>query len=247
MINFTKGEIDRLGKSVREQGFDLSDIVLISLQEYRTSHQVPLANVFKLICTIAKSIHHSSIATYRIKRFESIINKLDRYQDMRFSRMWDIAGCRIILRDIKEVYQTIDKISSNKDIEVIKINDYVKNPQEDGYRSIHIYLKHSSSNIIVEVQLRTLENHNWATLVEITDLLYNTRLKEIGDDKELLLFHKLLSEINTIKIEEKYLIIDILKSKNYFKNLSEVFSKNYLVVRKQWLKLETRTNHKYFL
>ena len=116
MTNFTKGEIDRLGKNIRNEVFDISDNTINSLQDYRTSHQVPLANVFKLICKIAKNIHHSSIATYRIKRFESIINKLERYPEMRFSRMWDIAGCRIILKSEEEVYNTISKIESNPDI-----------------------------------------------------------------------------------------------------------------------------------
>lgn len=247
MTNFTKGEIDRLGNNIREVYFELNDDVLSKLQEYRTSHQLPLANIFKLICKIGRTIHHSSISTYRIKRFESIINKLDRYPEMRFSRMWDIAGCRIILRNEEEVYQTLEKIKLNEDIEIVKINDYIKKPQNDGYRCIHLYLKHISSNITVEVQLRTLENHNWATLVEITDLLYNTRLKEMGDDEELFQFHKLLSSIKETDIREKYKIIKILKDRNYFENLSEVFSKNYLIVRKQWLKIETKINHKYFL
>lgn len=247
MNSFTKGEIDRLGKNIRDEVFEISDKTLTELQDYRTSHQIPLASVFKLICKIAKSIHHSSIATYRIKRFESIINKLERYPEMRFSRMWDIAGCRIILKNEEEVYKTISKIHSNPDIEIIKTNDYIQSPQADGYKSIHLYLKHSSSNIIVEVQLRTLNNHNWATLVEITDLLYNTRLKELGNDKILFEFHKLLSDPLNLSIEEKYKIFQILRDRNYFEKLSEVFSKNYLIVRKQWLKLETKTNHRYFL
>src|SRR5690606_11921269 len=101
MTNFTKGEIDRLGNKIRENILVIDENTLNSLQQYRTSHQLPLANIFKLLCKLARNIHHSSIATYRIKRFESIINKLDRYPDMRFSRMWDIAGCRIILRNEK--------------------------------------------------------------------------------------------------------------------------------------------------
>ncbi len=244
MTTFTKGEIDRLGNEIRKE---ISEITIEALQEYRTSHQIPLTNIFKSICKIAKSIHPSSIATYRIKRFESIINKLDRYPEMRFSRMWDIAGCRIILRNEEEVYRTIDKIKHNKDVEIIKVNDYIANPQDDGYKSIHLYLKHSTSNIIIEVQLRSLQIHNWATLVEITDLLYETRLKEIGDDKGLLKFHKLLSNPKNLTIGEKYEIFRILRDRKYFEKLSEVFSKNYLIVRKQWLKFETKTNHKYFL
>lgn len=70
---------------------------------------------------------------------------------MRFSRMWDIAGCRTILKNEEEVYNAISKIESNPDIEIIKTNDYINLPQQDGSKSIHLYLKHSSSNVIVEV------------------------------------------------------------------------------------------------
>ncbi len=247
MTNLTKGEIDRLGNTIRNEYFNLSDETLLTLQNYRTSHQTPLSIIFAILCKIAKITHHSSIATYRIKRFESIINKLDRYGDMRFSRMWDIAGCRIILKDDEDVYKTIEKIKSNKDIQIVKTNDYLKDPQQDGYKSVHLYIKHTSSNIIIEVQLRTLKNHDWATLVEITDLLFNTRLKEVGDDKELLNFHRLLSNIEHLSISDKYQIFKTLKNYNYFEKLSEVFSKNYLIVRKQWLQLESKSNHKYFL
>lgn len=247
MTNLTKGEIDRLGDKIRNEFFEMSDETLLQLQEYRKSHQTPLSNIFNLLCKIAKSTHHSSIATYRIKRFESIINKLDRYQDMRFCRMWDIGGCRIILRNVEDVYKTIEKIQANTDLEIIKINDYISTPQADGYQSIHLYVKHISSNLTIEVQLRTLKNHDWATLVEITDLLFNTRLKEIGDNKELLEFHRLLANPKELTINDKYKIFRILQDYNYFEKLSEVFSKNYLIVRKQWLQLETKSSHKYFL
>lgn len=166
---------------------------------------------------------------------------------MRFSRMWDIAGCRIILRNEEDVYKTIDKIKSVKDLEIIKTNDYILKPQPDGYKSVHLYIKHSSSDAIIEVQLRTLKNHDWATLVEITDLLFNTRLKELGDNQDLYEFHKLLSKVENLNIDNKYSIYKILKKFNYLEKLSEVFSKNFLSVRKQWLKLESKSSHKYFL
>ena len=59
------------------------------------------------------------------------------------------------------------------------IRDRIKEPAEDGYRAIHVYIKPDIEGAKkVEVQLRTLEQHHWSTLVEIVDVLYNTKIKE---------------------------------------------------------------------
>lgn len=244
---FTKGQIDRLGNKVREQGLELMDDTLIELQSYRTSHKESLSNVFTIICSLAKTVHYTSIATFRIKRFESIISKLDRYPDMRFSRMWDIGGCRCILKNETDVYKIKTLLEGTKDIQIVKVNDYFIGPQESGYKAIHLYVKHLCSDTAIEVQLRTLITHDWATLVEITDLLYDTRLKEIGDNKELLYFHKLLAKQESLSNTEKQEIFEIVKKYQYFERLSVVFARNYLRVRKQWLTMEAKHNHKFFL
>ena len=51
---------------------------------------------------------------------------------------------------------------------------------DSGYRSIHLNVRLKGDKRVVEIQLRALEHHNWATLVEITDLLFRTKLKELG-------------------------------------------------------------------
>lgn len=246
-MNLTKGEIDRLGNRIREQSIAISDELLTELQNYRTSHKEALASTFNLLCNCCKRISPTSIVTFRIKRFQSIIGKLERYPEMRFSRMWDIGGCRCIVKEEASVYKLKAIIESEKNLEIIKEYDYIKEPQNDGYKSIHIFVKHSCSDKIIEVQLRSVENHNWATLVEISDLLYDSKLKEYGEDKKLLEFHRLLSNPDNLTIKDKYQIFKIIKQYNYFERLSEVFSRNYLKVRKQWSEKETKSNHKYFL
>jgi hypothetical protein len=39
----------------------------------------------------------------------------------------------------------------------------------------------------------------------------------------------------------------VIKEYRYFERLSEVFSRNYLKVRKQWAEKETKSNHKFLL
>lgn len=244
---FTKGEVDRLGEKIREQSVSIDDETLTELQSYRTSHKDALSQTFTILCNATRKVHHSSIVTFRIKRFESIISKLERYPDMRFSRMWDIAGCRCIVQSDNDVYKLKKLLASDSELELIKEYDYIKEPQKDGYKSLHLFVKHKCSDKLIEVQLRSQLNHNWATLVEISDLLFDSRLKEYGENKDLLRFHFLLSKPENLTIEDKYEISNIIKQYNYFERLSEVFSRNYLKVRKQWFELESQSSHKYFM
>ena len=241
----TKGQIDRLGDKIREQRNSIEELTLIELQEYRTSHKETLSLVFNALCSTTRKITSDSIVTYRIKRFESIIGKLSRYPDMKFSRMWDIGGCRCILRNDKEVYRLKELIE--KELTVRKVYDYIEKPQSEGYKSLHLFVCVPDDDKVIEVQLRNQQDHNWATLVEITDLLFDAKLKEYGQNEELLRFHFLLSKTSELTLYEKREIADITEKYDYFNKISGVFTRNYLQVRKQWLDIEDKPSHKFFL
>jgi len=169
---------------------------------------------------------------------------------MQVNRAEDIAGCRCIMTTTEKVYELYDRIMKNKDKLpfVIKgtIHDYIKNPKESGYRSIHInaVLK-DGDNRRIEIQLRSLEHHNWATLVETTDLLFKTKIKEHGKEanNDLYEFHRLLSfPDNTLTKKNKYFIADTSITYNYIETLGEVFARNYLDVRSQWNNMRLQRN-----
>lgn len=245
MLKMTKGYIDRLGDKIREEKDVISDSTLNELQQYRISHKSSLSKVFNVLCYTSKEIHSSAIVTYRIKRFESIIGKLSRYPQMKFSRMWDIGGCRCILRNDNEVYRLKKLIE--KHLEIRKIYDYIQEPQEEGYRSLHLFVNVPNDDKVIEIQLRNQTDHNWATLVEITDLLFDSKLKEYHENQDLLRFHYLLSQTENLGLSEKNEIAFVIKKYEYFERLSTVFSRNYLQVRKQWFDIESQSNHKFFL
>ncbi|MCA6435862.1 MAG: hypothetical protein IM600_06100 [Bacteroidetes bacterium] len=242
----TKGEIDRLGDRIRKEHENLSDETLATLQRYRTSHKTSLSQIFNILCKINKN-KTKNIVTYRIKRFESIISKLNRYKDMKFNRMWDIAGCRCIVESDADVYKLKEVLKNTPEIEIKKEYDYISKPQEEGYRSLHLFLCIKNDSIIVELQIRNKLDHNWATLVEISDLLFNAKLKEFKEDKKLLRFHYLLSKKDMLTTEDKAVVVNTIKEYKYFEKLSDVFSRNYIQVRKQWLDIETKYKHNYFL
>jgi ppGpp synthetase/RelA/SpoT-type nucleotidyltranferase len=243
----TNGEIDRLGNLIRSEADSISITTLNELQNHRISHKDTLAKVFQLICKFSKSVNRNAIVTYRIKRIESIVGKLVRYSDMRFSRMWDVGGCRCILSSNDQIYRLFNIIDKSDEVEIRKSYDYIANPQDEGYKSLHLFLNLKNSTVTIELQLRNKVDHNWSTLVEISDLLYDSKLKEYKKDKRLLRFHYLLSKKNELDQFERMEIAKIIKLYKYFERLTDVFGRNYLEVRKQWLAIEKKRTNKYFL
>ena len=108
----------------------------------------------------------------------------------------------------------------------------------------HVVVK--GDNRRVEIQLRSLEHHNWATLVEISDLLYGLKLKENGRscNEELFDLHLLLSKaIQTLGPNEINIIADTIIKYGYIHKLGEVFAQNYIEVRKHWNSLRLQSKH----
>ena len=116
----------------------------------------------------------SSIKT-RIKSFDSITEKLTR-KDLTFDvdsvekYINDVAGIRVICTFPEDVYLLADALLKQDDIMLIRRKDYIAEPKENGYRSLHlivavpIYLAHEKRLMKVEIQLRTLAMDFWASL-----------------------------------------------------------------------------------
>lgn len=117
-------------------------------------------------------IHHIES---RLKKPESIIKKaidkdvtLTEKEIMR--HIHDITGIRVICNYIDDVYVVAQLLINQDDIKLIKIKDYIQNPKDNGYRSLHlvlevpIFLAEGVQPIHVEVQLRTIAMDFWASL-----------------------------------------------------------------------------------
>lgn len=119
----------------------------------------------------------------RIKTPQSIIEKLEKKGlPISFTSMMenlnDIAGIRVICPYISDIYNIKNMLLKHPDITLIEEKDYIKDPKESGYRSLHlvveipVYLSESTHNVKVEIQLRTIAMDFWATLEH--ELRYKT-------------------------------------------------------------------------
>ena len=82
----------------------------------------------------------------------------------------DAAGMRVICTYIDDVYKVSSILAAQKDINVLEVKDYIKNPKPSGYRSYHmivelpIYIGDTNKTVCAEIQFRTLSMDFWASL-----------------------------------------------------------------------------------
>lgn len=247
----TKGEIDRLGQRIQSSK-DVSIEDLNMLQEYRQSFQEAVASVFSFVLEVARKIDKQCIVTFRIKRIDTIVKKLKRFEEnsygrMALSRMWDIAGCRCILYapQDEKLYSLLEKIREEYGPDC-KVNDYVISPKSSGYRSIHVYVKDKQSQKPIEIQIRNRNQHNWATLVEIVDLFYETQIKEFGATSSLGRFLYLYSSASSLSDNDFSEMLKTERKMKVFERMSLVLTGNYLHIRRQWI-TQTRGGNNYFV
>ena len=111
----------------------------------------------------------------RLKTPESILEKVQRrgldpsFEAIR-DNITDVAGVRVTCSFVRDVYQVYDMLSSQPDLEVLSVKDYIEHPKANGYRSLHGLVRvpvHLSDRVVpvtVELQLRTVAMDFWASL-----------------------------------------------------------------------------------
>lgn len=106
----------------------------------------------------------------RLKEPTSIRDKLAR-RGLAFSaasieeNLFDVAGVRVVCSFVDDVYRIADALVQQDDITLIRRKDYIANPKENGYRSLHlivavpIFLTDQKKMMNVEIQLRYKKEH----------------------------------------------------------------------------------------
>jgi len=70
---------------------------------------------------------------------------------MALSQMQDLGGARAVLRhhlnvdELVDLYETASAKNPQGRAEFVKKYDYIRNPKNDGYRSVHLIYKYRSA------------------------------------------------------------------------------------------------------
>lgn len=211
------------------------------ISEWRSYHSYPMSFLLRVIKALLKKNNvKAKVLCQRLKRMPSIEGKIIARPRMNASNMQDVAGIRIVLSKISDVYTVFDLLntlnksnelnkSKTKCFEIVqnKTHDYIKSPKADGYRSIHVVFKYQcksinrlvSSGKLIEVQIRTQLQHDWGTAVESLN-------------KEILRFFALVSYLFAMR--EGCPVPEIKEPKTRLKILKELktIDKKYSIINK---------------
>lgn len=209
-IRYSKSRVSKAGDNIANG--NASDQDWEVLANWRSVHTYVLntfqANIRRLI---DGKVH---VFAQRLKRKNTIINKLATGRAVDLASMHDIAGCRIICDTLHDLNIARNRIHNSKARHIYLSDgkyDYLSNPKGSGYRGRHDVFSHKVSGLSgsqynglkVEIQYRTKIQHAWATALEISDIIDNTSVKfssGINPDKER--FFCLASEYLARKYEQ---------------------------------------------
>ncbi|MFT4189238.1 MAG: GTP pyrophosphokinase family protein [Aeromicrobium sp.] len=160
--------------------------------------------------------------TSRLKSADSLAEKMQRkgtqptFASIR-ETITDIAGVRVTCSFVSDVYRVFDLLTSQSDITVVEVRDYIASPKTHGYRSLHalisvpVHLSEGPLPVAVEVQLRTIAMDFWASLEHKIHYKYRgavpsdlaERLREAADAA-----HALDTRMESLHEEVKSLGVD---------------------------------------
>lgn len=203
---FSNSAADRAGRMLRawlpDPGATTDDAIYQAwevMHVYRALHEYPLVLVTNgLRDLVNRHTAEGGKVSQRYKRVPRMLDKLMRHPHMRLSQMEDIGGCRAILSNEAEMKRVRARIRNNWD--VVREYAYDVNPKPaTGYRARHIVVRRQTR--LIEIQLRTPEQHGWAEMVEQTAARTAFNLKDGIGPAELVEFFQLASEI--IALQER--------------------------------------------
>lgn len=186
----SKSRVNKAGNNIRNQIATAEDVLVV--EEWRAAHRAVLNTFQEGLRRRTKNT--DIVVAQRHKRKSTIVGKLTRFPSMNLARMDDVAGFRLIFKNIEELYKFRQKFHaarfSHKRLNEIDKYDYIKHPKVTGYRGIHDIYEYdvnseagrSLKGLLVEIQYRTLIQHSWATAVEIIGFITENQPKfEQGD------------------------------------------------------------------
>jgi len=144
-------------------------------------YEAAACSLFPVLCAARAALSESAEAhpvqavTYRLKSPSSVREKLRKKglpatESAASAALHDIAGMRVVLSSVDDVYRYAKLIRKSPGIEYFGEHDYIASPKPSGYQSLHLLLRvpvccgGESLMVPVELQLRTAAMDLWASI-----------------------------------------------------------------------------------
>lgn len=189
----TKSQVDQLGKRLRQGSILEED--LRTLDAYRRS----FASAYETVSNAIRAELDLPVTGRPAKSTSSIVDKLRR-ESVRLTQMQDIAGCRLVVTDVKAQDLVVDQLRNG--LAVTTIVDRRLSPSHN-YRAVHVIASVNEKS--VEIQIRTALQHRWAELSEKLSDVIDPSLKYGGgsEDARSLLrdTSELIAEVERLELQ----------------------------------------------
>lgn len=147
------------------------------MQEYREAIRIVTERFESLGAQARARMQHNPVhsVSSRLKTPTGIMEKLRRKglpvteESIRLN-VRDVAGVRVVCPYLNDIDVVAEFLLSQDDVALVARKDYVENPKESGYRSLHLVVALSlpldglQREVPVEVQVRTIAMDFWASL-----------------------------------------------------------------------------------
>lgn len=218
VVEYSRSQIINAGKTIKKTDATDDEIkeAIKIVDNWRAAHAFPLHVIYMHLRRMRKS-NDNVIVAERLKRLDSIVNKLKRESNMNLWVMQDLGGCRVIVPDVEDVYRFAEKYEKSQKSHIKKkVNDYINEPKESGYRSLHVVYEYHSDrketynrNMLIEIQFRTHLQHLWATAVETMGLFTKEAIKSGQGSDDVKRFFVLVSALFAIQ-ENKPIVPNVI-------------------------------------
>lgn len=209
-VEYSKTQIITAGKVIKNTAATEEEVkrAMVVIDNWRAAHAYPLHVIYTHLRRMAKENDEKIIVAERLKRLDSIINKLKREKTMSLWTMQDLGGCRFIVPELYDVFAYAKKYKKSRiRHKFIKEYNYITQPKQSGYRSLHYAYKYYSdslnspynNNMLIELQFRTHLQHLWATAVETMGVYTKQALKAGQGDDDIKRFFALTSSLLAMK------------------------------------------------
>lgn len=141
------------------QPFDYKYIARL-LDERRLDRQIYIEEVLGILQRALAAENINAEIHGRAKHIYSIWRKMRR-KGISFDEVYDIRAVRILVDTERECYSVLGLVHALWRNIPHEFDDYIANPKENGYRSLHTAVK-GPDNQVLEVQIRTREMHDEA-------------------------------------------------------------------------------------
>ena len=208
-LQYSKSKIRKSGKNISKKLANEEDFTRI--KNWRSCHSYPLNTLQASSRGRLKAIQFDDyLFAQRLKRLPTIIRKLQIEQTMSLTTMGDIGGLRIIVKDVLAIRKVVQALTGLKH-PIHHERDYLTEVKPSGYAGYHCIYSYNADGrdsalcyhgMYVELQVRTLNQHAWATAVETMGTVLGQPLKSsIGDHEILNYFYVLGKSIHQIDCE----------------------------------------------